>query len=83
MGEIEAAIAFEQYKKLKKILKTREEKLNYLTSELKKFKGLELPPISKKFNNNFYVYPIKLNLKLLKINRKKIVSALKKKELKD
>ena len=71
----------EQYKKLKSILKDREAKLNYLTKKLSDLKGLELPPISKNYNNNYYVYPIKLNLNIVQ-KVKKIVSALEKKALK-
>lgn len=78
MGEIEAAIGIEQYKKLKSILKDREAKLNYLTKKLSDLKGLELPPVSKNYNNNYYVYPIKLNLNIVQKSRKKIVSALRK-----
>jgi len=77
MGEIEAAIGIEQYKKLKLILKNRETKLNYLTKKLSDLKGVELPPISKNYNNNYYVYPIKLNSSLVQKSRKKIVSALR------
>ncbi len=83
MGELEAAIGLEQYKKLKKILSSRSKILNLLTKKLKKFEGLKLPSLDKPFENNFYVYPIVLDLKKLKISRKKLISYLKKEGLKD
>ena len=83
MGELEAAIGLEQYKKLKKILSSRSKILNLLTKKLKKFEGLKLPTLAKPFENNFYVYPIVLDLKKLKISRKKLISYLKKEGLKD
>ncbi len=79
MGEMEAAIGIEQYKKLKKILKKREILLNKLTKKLKNLNGLKLPPISKNYSNNFYVYPLKIDLNIIKLKRKKIVSALRNK----
>ena len=83
MGELEAAIGLEQYKKLKKILSSRSKILNLLTKKLKKFEGLKLPTLAKPFENNFYVYPIVLDLKKLKISRNKLISYLKKEGLKD
>ena len=79
MGEIEAAIGIQQYKKLKKILLKRENLLNLLTSLLKNLKGLHVPPIGRNFFNNFYCYPIVLDSKIINHSRKKIIALLKEK----
>jgi dTDP-4-amino-4,6-dideoxygalactose transaminase len=42
-----AAIALSEIKNLKKYIKLRHKKLNYITNELKKIKGLK-PPVTKK-----------------------------------
>ena len=83
MGELEAAIGLEQYKKLKKILYSRSKFLNQLTEKLKKLKGLTLPPLDKIYKNNFYVYPFVLNLKEIKISRIKLISFLQKEGLRE
>ena len=78
MGELEAGIGNEQYKKLKKILLRREKILNLLTKKLSTFEGLKLPGISRNFGNNFYIYPIVLNDSCMKLGRKKILKTLSK-----
>ena len=54
-----AAIALSEIKNLKKYIKLRHKKLNYLSSKLKKIKGLN-PPITKKYVHRgaFYSYRI-------------------------
>lgn len=76
MGEIEAAIGLEQYKKLKKILTKRFLMVKKLISNLNKLPFLELPNIEKVFSHNFYILPIVLNKKIAK-KRKYIVKSLK------
>jgi len=83
MGEIEAAIGLEQYKKLKKILSNRSRLLNSLTKKLSSLKGIKLPAIEKNYSNNFYIYPITLDTRRIKILRYKIVNALKKEGMKE
>jgi dTDP-4-amino-4,6-dideoxygalactose transaminase len=83
MGELEAAIGLEQYKKLKKILSSRSKLLNILTGKLKKLKGLTLPPLEKAYKNNFYTYPFVLNLKEIKISRTKLITFLQKEGLRE
>lgn len=77
LGEIEAAIALEQIKKLKDIVNLKESLANELTIELAGLKGLELPSISEKSRNVFYVYPLIIDANLLGVERSKIVEALR------
>jgi perosamine synthetase len=77
MGEIEAAIGIEQYKKLKKILVKREKLINFLTKNLQNLNGLIIPTIQKNFGHNYYIYPLVLNFKKINYSRKFIVRCLK------
>ncbi len=77
MGEIEAAIALEQFKKLKKILIKRVKLINKLTVLLQNLNGLRTPKITKDLKHNYYVYPIVIDPKKIKFSRKFIVKCLK------
>ena len=66
LGEIEAAIGIEQYKKLKKIVSKRQKLCRKLTQGLSKLEGLNLPKESPQRTHNYYVYPITLSEKILK-----------------
>ena len=70
LGEIEAAIGIEQLKKLKKIVKKKQNDANYLIKKLSKLEGLQTPTISKNYSNNFYTLPMVLDLKKIKFTRK-------------
>jgi perosamine synthetase len=72
MGEIEAAIGLQQYKKLKKIVKDRTLMVNNLMNNLAKLPFIILPKIEKNFSHNFYILPIVLDEKI-QSKRKKIV----------
>ena len=76
MGEIEAAIGIEQLKILKKKFKSRNNIAKKINFGLRNLKGIKLPKIRKNCTHSFYVYPISLDLKLLKTNRNKIYKAL-------
>lgn len=76
LGEIEASIGIEQLKKLKKIIKNRIKLCNLLTKKLSKIKGLKLPKIIEGYEHNFYIYPIILDTKLIKIKRSKLINRL-------
>lgn len=76
LGEIEAAIGIQQFKKLKNLLKTRIRAAQQLTKGLKDLKGLILPKINYNFENVFYVYPIILDKKKINIKKKEIYDAL-------
>ena len=75
MGEIEAAIGIEQLKILKEKFKTRNIAAKKLSHSLKKLYGIKTLK-SEKLYSFFYIYPIKLDLKLLKISRIKFIELL-------
>tara|TARA_Y100000590_G_C15270226_1_gene844734 strand:- start:198 stop:698 length:501 start_codon:yes stop_codon:yes gene_type:complete len=77
MGELEAAIGIEQLKKLKNIISKFQKLSHRLIKGLSKLNGLKVPKINKHFTHSFYAFPMVLDLKELKVNRKKIVDALK------
>ena len=81
MGEIEAAIGIEQLKKLKKIIKSKQQQALYLTKKLKVLEGLIVPSIEKNCTHSYYGYPMVLNLKKIKFTRKKLVQELNKQGL--
>ncbi len=76
MGEIEAAIGIEQYKKLRYILKKRQGKLEYLNKKLSTFPGVRTNLFKKDMTHNYYVLPIVLDLKIVKYSREFIVKCL-------
>lgn len=77
MGEIEAAIGIEQYKKLKRIILRRNLLINHLNKNLSKLKGLIVPVLPKGSTHNYYVYPLVLDKEKISISRKIIVKTLK------
>lgn len=79
LGEMEAAIGIEQYKKLKKIVKKRQFLCRRLTRGLISIgDSIKLPKDEKDWTHNYYIYPIILNLKKLRTPREKILKLLKK-----
>tara|TARA_Y100000590_G_C15715055_1_gene1011585 strand:- start:251 stop:1486 length:1236 start_codon:yes stop_codon:yes gene_type:complete len=76
MGEIEAAIGIQQLKKLKNLVKSRQNIATRLTSGLKNLKGIITPKIKKNHTHSFYVYPIVLDLKKIKYSRRTIFKKL-------
>ena len=78
LGEIEAAIGFQQFKKLKSIAKFRTNLAKRLMFNLKNLPGLNLPQIRKGCSHVFYIFPMSIK-EGFKIDRKKLVTNLKKK----
>lgn len=84
MTEIEAAIALEQFKKLKKLNNHRIRLAKYLTQKLKKFGDLfQLPATGCekclndcKSKHVYFVYPFKYNCKVLNLSRDLFAKAL-------
>jgi dTDP-4-amino-4,6-dideoxygalactose transaminase len=72
LTEIQAAIGIEQLKKLKKIIKKKTEIANYLSKNLSKLPGLEIPYLKKNRTHVYYSYPMKINSEITKIHRDKI-----------
>ena len=77
LGEIEAAIGIEQLKKLKELVKNRQEAAKYLTNKLQKLNFLKTPVITKHNTHAFYIYPIILDIKNLRLKRSVIIKALR------
>ena len=77
MGEIEAAIGIEQLKKLDSLVKNRQKIAMKLTAGLKNLHGLQTPYIREGNTHAFYVYPIVLDTKKIKVSRNIIFKALK------
>lgn len=77
MGEIEAAIGIEQYKKLKTIIKNRNKVINLLNEKFKKIPFLLTPSAHENFSHNYYIYPILLDWKKIKYSRTFLVNCLK------
>ena len=65
LGEIEAAIGIEQYKKLKKIVSKRQNFVENFT-RIKQIRGIKFTKESPQRTHNYYVYPITLSEKILK-----------------
>lgn len=76
MTEIEAAISREQLKKLEKLHKPRIEAAAYLTKNFSTIDGITTPVTKSNVRHGFYVYAIRYNHRLHKVNRNKIVAAL-------
>jgi len=76
MTEIEAAIGIEQLKKLKDLTDQRTSAAEMLTNQLKGLSGLRLPVIRPDCTHVYYVYPMIIDLALLKVNRMKLFDAL-------
>jgi dTDP-4-amino-4,6-dideoxygalactose transaminase len=70
MPEIEAAIGYEQLKKLPKFVAKRRRNAQRLTEELKRTKKLQLPTEPEGFKCSYYLYTVRLkNAKAEKRNR--------------
>jgi perosamine synthetase len=78
MGEIEAAIGIEQLKKFPKIIKKIQDLASLMTKGLSTLNGLTLPEVSTNLSHSFYAYPIVIDLKKIKCDRKKLISYLNK-----
>ena len=62
---------------MKKILRKKIYYANLLINELKKFKGLILPTISKNNTHVFYSFPIQIDKKIIKISKNNLINLLK------
>jgi len=76
LGEIECAIGIEQIKKLPKLVKSRQKIAERLSNGLSGLKGLKIPYVENHCTHVYYVYPIVLDIKLLKISKESIAQAL-------
>lgn len=76
MGEIEAAIARTQLKKLKAKVEGRQTVAARLTEGLRSLPGLRLPVIAEGCTHVYYLYPIVLDPDRLGVDRDVVVAAL-------
>ena len=77
MTEIEAAIAREQLKKLGKLLKERQENVQYLRKELAKIPAIEVPREREDCEHAYYVQPLKYKKEVTGISRERFIEAVK------
>jgi len=77
LGEMEAAIGIEQIKKIKKIIKKRQKIANFLNKKLSKLKGLIIPKVQKGCTHSYYMYMMKIDRGIIKVDRDIIFEALK------
>ena len=76
LGEIEAAIAREQLLKLEILTKRREQIAQKLNHGLRDLKGLITPFTEETNTHVYYMYPLRLNIEELGVNREVICSSL-------
>lgn len=79
LGEIESAIGIEQLKKLKTVVKKKQEIAKILNKGLSEIPGLILPKVKKNFTHSYYVYAINLDLNIIKYSRSHIIKKLQSK----
>ncbi len=77
MGEIEAAIATEQLKKLVPNIQSRQRVATELNAGLGTLSGLATPKVSEGCTHVYYIYGITLDTAKLGVSREKIVAALR------
>lgn len=77
MGEIEAAIASEQLKKLEGLLARRIEAADYLTKRLGVLPCLTPPLVCKGVRHGYYLYALKYDSAALGVPRRQFTAALK------
>jgi dTDP-4-amino-4,6-dideoxygalactose transaminase len=76
LGELEAAIAIEQFKKLNHIVKVISERAEQFRQGLEGLKGLILPKVSSGNTHVYYVFPLLIDTNIVSIPRSKLVGAL-------
>lgn len=77
LGEIEAAIARQQLKKLKQFISTRQKAAKRLRDGLKNLSGLKLPFVPNNYTHVYYVFGIVLTDESISKKRDLIANALK------
>jgi len=77
LGEIEAAIGIEQFKKLDHLVSRRVEIANILSNGLSDLAGLKTPITKDGFTHSFYVYGLTYDETKTGIHRDKVYEALK------
>jgi len=76
LGEIECAIGIEQLKKLPSLIRNRQDMANRLTQGLSGLEGIRTPIVKDDCTHVYYVYPMVLDLDILRCKKERIVEAL-------
>jgi perosamine synthetase len=73
LPELEAAIAFEQLKKLPDLIKRRQELAEYLTTKFSQVEFITPPMVREKSDHVYYLYPIRYHEEATGISREQFV----------
>jgi perosamine synthetase len=76
LGEIEAAIGFEQLKKLAGFVASRQRAANRLTEGLVGLRGLRTPIVRPGRTHAYYMYPLVMDVEEVGVTRAKVIKAL-------
>ena len=76
MTEIEAAIAYEQLDLLDTVINEKQRQANILDSILGSEPGLTIQAIPANLTSAYYVYPIQLDIRHFRHNRKKLIERI-------
>lgn len=77
LGELEAAIAIEQLKKLPAKIASRQQAAQQLSEGLSALRGLKIPRVIEQGTHVYYIYGMTIDPKVLGISRARLVAALK------
>ena len=77
LGEIEASIGIEQLKKLNGFVENRQIAAQKLIDLLHGLEGIHLPVVRDSCTHAFYIFPMRLDLDLIGVDRAKVVDALR------
>jgi dTDP-4-amino-4,6-dideoxygalactose transaminase len=77
MGELEAAIARVQLRKLETIVSQKSDQGKYLSNSLSGLLGLKVPKVSEHSSHVYYVFALQLEKDLIHVNRSRILDALR------
>ena len=81
MPDINASLGISQFQKINKFLKRRKEIANLYYKGFGKNKNIVLPFIEKYCDHSFHLFPIQINFKKLKINKKKFFKLMLEKKI--
>lgn len=77
MTEIEAAISRQQLKKLKGLVETRIENVNYLSKRLSELPGITPASVRENATHVYYMHPLTYDISKTRVSREKFVEAVK------
>ena len=82
LTDIQSALGISQLKKLKKFIKKRREIASFYDQEFKKNEFLSIPKVKKGFSHSYHLYPLLIDFKSLKLDKKIFFKEMLKKKLK-